>query len=374
MARPRDSNKALTDSRVYQKGARLYYFAPFPMRHPTTGKLARWHPVGSVSDGIRKAVALAEKIRDFNTGQKGPGDMPAHVEIWRAEAAAKREPRRPREPARAAMFDRRGAELDRIARAIGDAFRDFDVAQVEPVDVATFLDQWAGQRSAQTYKAGLSKFMTWAVRKGYRADNPTREVSTEPPKKRRRLITDREFLAIREALLIGLDGRPTASGPRVRALVDLCYLTLQRPTEARLLKWADVDTSDTGHVTFRPTKTEESTGGAVRFKMTPDIQAVLRVVAPAGRVRSMYVFTALDGQPYTASGLRSAWARACERAKVEDATLRDIRPKAVTDAKRAGYDLEELKVAAVHSDAAMTAHYDRSEDIPTTAVVMRLPV
>src|SRR5260363_329830 len=47
------------------------------------------------------------------------------------------------------------------------------------------------------------------------------------PKARDRYNTVAEYHRIRDALLIGADGRPTSSGAMVQCYIDLCYLLYQ---------------------------------------------------------------------------------------------------------------------------------------------------
>ena len=84
---------------------------------------------------------------------------------------------------------------------------------------------------------------------------------------------------------------------------------------------------------------------------------------------------ALDGSPYTMSGIRSAWKRAVARARssclkacetrgenpidtmLVGITIKDLRPKAFTDEEAAGYDIQELKTAAAHSSVTTIEGY-----------------
>ena len=68
------------------------------------------------------------------------------------------------------------------------------------------------------------------------------------------------------------------TGPMMQCFIDLCYLTAQRSTEIRNLRWtADPRDPDgcswvdraAGVIHFRPSKTEDSSGVSVDFKITP---------------------------------------------------------------------------------------------------------
>ncbi|MER2518588.1 MAG: tyrosine-type recombinase/integrase [Candidatus Accumulibacter phosphatis] len=250
------------------------------------------------------------------------------------------------------------------------AFADFDLAQVTPADVATFLDQWDGRRSAQAYRGHLSKFFAWSCRKGLLNANPAREVTVTTPKKRDVYMTDEQYKAIRDALLIGDDGRPTRTGVMVQCYMDLLYLLYQRGTEIRLLKWADV--RDDG-ILFKPAKTEHSSGAKVLVPIGDDVRSVLSRVRQAGKMRSLYVIHSEHGQPYTAHGIGSAFDKARSRAGLKGLTLSDLRSKAATDAKRLGHTDEQIKVALAHTDQATTRGYLRGRETPVSEVVMRLP-
>lgn len=263
-------------------------------------------------------------------------------------------------------------EHARLLEKAAAEFAEFEVADVRPADVSTSVKQlYAGRATAaRHYKARLSTFFRWAVERGLRADNPCREIWLKAPAPRDRYITDDELLDIRQALLTGEDGKPTRAGAIAQCFVDLCYLTAQRPTDIRKLLWSQVRADG---IAFKPTKTAGSSGAKVVVPLTAAIQEVLERARTFGKVRSIYVIHALDGSPYTMSGIRSAWVRACRRAEVKNATIKDLRPKALTDAERAGYRIEELKTAAAHSSVTTTEGYLKTYREPVSRVELRLP-
>lgn len=370
MSRKRLSSRSLALTRIYIKGRRFYYFSALPMLNPKTGKLAKWHSLCSVDDGELKARELAQSIAGGDFSVTGRGDFPSWISKYADSVLQVREAKRPRDAARLQLFKSRNKEIRRTCEFIALAFADFNVSQVLPVDVAQFVDQWAGRRAASYYLSRLSSFMSWAARRGLRADNPCRDVSVEKPVSRPRYLTHAEFVAVRNALAVGLDGRQNSSGAMLQCYVDLCYLLYQRTTEIRLLRWSDVEKS---HIHFKPTKTESSSGASVDVPVTAQIQAVLDRARSIGRIRSVYVIHNLRGSVYTASGLRTAWARACIRAGVVDATLKDIRAKALTDAKKAGFSIQQIQTGAVHTDEKQTGQYIKRRQVPVSEVVLTLP-
>jgi integrase len=58
---------------------------------------------------------------------------------------------------------------------------------------------------------------------------------------------------------------------------------------------------------------------------------------------------------------------------VDDATLKDIRAMAASDAKRAGYEEKQIQVGLAHTDVGMTEHYIRQRETPVSEVVLTLP-
>lgn len=370
MSRRRKTYRSLAESRIYAKRLRFYLFSAEPIVNPKTGKATKWHSLCLVAEGEHRARELARDILEHNRQGDQAGNMPRLVREFVAREVAARDATAPKDAPRRRMHDRATAELRRQGEAIAEAFTEFDVADVVPSDVAQFLDQWEGRRMAQVYRSRLLNFFKWTARRGLRADNPVREIGVEKPAKRQTYITDDQFWLIRDALAIGKDRRPTESGPVVQAYVDLCYLLYQRTTEIRLLRW-DAITAD--GIRFKPTKTERASGLSVLVPMSPAVRAVIDRLKGARPIASMYVISTRRGQPYNSGSLRTAWQRACERAGVEGVTLKDLRAKALTDAKKAGYKTEQLKVAAAHTSEEMTEGYIRQRETPVSEVVLSMP-
>lgn len=274
----------------------------------------------------------------------------------------------------------------------GNGFRNSDVEGVKPTHVSNWLKvKYADKLPMQrVMRAFLSGFFQWCIDTGKIDTNPCREVKLKKPKSRSVYITDDHFARIRTALLTYTyvvhkdtpkEKTITAkvqTGPMMQCFFDLCYLTAQRSTDVRALTWAQID-RDAGVIHFVPSKTEDSSGAAVDWPITPEIAAVLdrvRELDGVQRIGKLPVIHALDGKPYGATAVRSAWDRACERAGLTDAdyTVKDIRAKAATDAKRAGYDLDEIMAALAHTDAKTTEIYLKQRDVPLANLRLAVPV
>ena len=274
----------------------------------------------------------------------------------------------------------------------GNGFRNANVADIQPGDVNAWLKKkYEGKLSMQrVMRAFLSGFFQWCVDERKRTTNPCREVKLKKPKPSTIYLTDEHFAAIRGAMLTytyvvhkntpkekQITGRIN-TGPMMQCFVDLCYLTMQRSTEIRLLKWSQVD-RERGVIHFLPTKTADSSGIAVDIVITPEIAAVLdrvrEIDGAVQRIGDANVIHALDGSAYEPTALRSAWDRAAERVELHEKgyTVKMIRAKALTDALNAGYDIKALQEAAAHSDSKTTEIYIKQREVPVADVRLRIP-
>jgi integrase len=354
-------------SRVYMKGTSYYW-----VRTDN-----RWIRLSKVTDGdVKMFERLAAEKRAFEPIVAGRGNIPAIVGTYMEQKAM-------------SYAESFRDEWRRRGEGVRSYFRDWNIERVDASAVEDFLlNNWPERLSMQkAMKAWLSTFFSWAVRKKFVTVNPTREVKVKKPKKRNVYIPDEHFLRIREWLVkytyVLHEDTPdkrevtgsVPTGPMMQCFIDLCYLTCQRSTEIRLLRWEQVD-REAGVIHFVPTKTADSSGEAVDWPITPDIDAVLnraRLLAPT--FGQKYVIRDRRGQAKSDQACRDAWEGAMQRAGLADKpyTIKDIRAKAMTDAKRAGYDLEALQVAGAHTDRSTTEGYIKSREVPVSTVVLHLP-
>ena len=71
-----------------------------------------------------------------------------------------------------------------------------------------------------------------------------------------------------------------------------------------------------------------------------------------------WVFSTLKGQPYSYEAIKSAWARARERAGLANAHFHDLRAMALTDVDEVK-DIKAAQGMGGHSTQAQTADYIR---------------
>lgn len=371
MTRNRKSNPSLTGTRIFLRRGNYRYESLNPIINQKTGKLQKTHHLCTAKEGELKAREELRKLLGMIDQPKGQGDICAWLEKFELDYLAEREIKAPKDPARQKTWRKGTQNIKSAIGVISDKFADFDVNQVRGYDVAQFLARWKGRRSAQTYKTYLSLFFEWCISMHGLIDvNPAKQISVKPPKKRSVTMSDEQFHAIRDALLVDEDGKKIRNGEMVQCYMDLLYLLFQRGTDIRLMR---VDEIKPEGIAIIPTKTENSSGLGVMLPITTDIQRVLDRIKAISKMRSTFVIHTEHGQPYTASGLRSAFKRAAERAGVEGLTLKDIRSKAASDAKKSGASMEQLQVALAHTDQATTRDYIRGQELPVSTVAISLP-
>lgn len=355
---PRRKNDGLPP-RVYVRDG-SYYLVESLRECYTNGKpKQKWHRLTRVDEGkapMYKALAElnGESIENEPT-------FPAMMKKWLTVCLYGLSPNEQK-------------ETERKAGILMTAFAEFDITDVQPRHVQQFLhDNFlaAGKLPmARSYKGALSKFFRWAQLNNYRTENPCDPIRLKQPPKRDRYITDEEFNAIRTALLTGRDGNKTPSGEMVQCFIDLCYLTGQRSTEIRLMKWNQVDHE---FIHFKPTKTAASTGAKVNIPVTPAIAEVLERARKIGKVKGVFVIHQLNGSKYTDDGIRSAWDRACERVGVKNATIKDLRGKHATDALKSGYSIEQIQTSLAHGDTDTTRIYLKQIAAGESVIALELP-
>lgn len=366
MNRRRTNSRTLTGTRIFARSGKYYYFAPEPMLNPKTGKVATWHILCPIEDGELKArEALLALLGAAE--HKGKGDFCAWFDKWRTAISKKREDDAPKDPARKAIWDRGTKDLLSVFGVIENAFAEFDLVQIDPAACWEFLEPWDGRRSGQSYRGHLSKFFEWCCKRGLMSINPVLHISMTPPKRHDVYFTDEQYKAIHEALGQSDDKH---NGRMTQGYMDLLYLFYQRGTDVRLLRKDQISADG---ILFKPTKTERSSGAKVLVPVSEEAQKVIDWLKSITDARSIYLFHDRNGQPFTAQDAGKEFRKACRKAKISGVTLKDIRAKAATDAKRQGYSMEQIKDGLAHMDEATTKGYVRSREVPVSQIVLKLP-
>jgi integrase len=260
--------------------------------------------------------------------------------------------------------------------SIEAAFSQFpSPAEIEPVDIERFLDQWNGHPcSQQGYRSVLIRVFRRAVLRGDCKYNPAREIPAVAVKKRDRYVEDDELVQMLD--MAATRGRCIIAADRHALIWQLAYLTGQRLTDVRLLRKSDVSAT---HLRFQPTKTMKTTKASVDVPITADIRAVLDQAAAlklSPGIDSMYVIARRNGQPFSGPAVTCMWRRVRERCGLQDSNLlcRDLRSKALSDGEfKQGLEVAQLQKAGTHADAKMTRHYLRKRPTPESPLRLEMP-
>lgn len=260
-------------------------------------------------------------------------------------------------------------EHERLLDVFAADFAEYTVHQVTAVEVRRSISNLYGEKhaAAKSYKSRVSRFFRWAVEEaGLRADNPCREVWVKRPIPRKSPWTPALFWSVRELLT-----------PMHQCYHDLSFLLYQRTTDVRRLRRAQ---ATDGIIHFEPSKTIRLSGAAVDVPITPAIQAVLEraaAIAKEWEVVCPYVIHTRQGAPFTRSGIHSAYRRADMILHGKESMLhlnpKALLPFAMTEAKKRGYTLEQLRVGRAHTSIKTTEGYIQAHEVPVSQVMLELP-
>jgi len=291
-----------------------------------------------------------------------------------------------------------GSIADQVAHSLGQ----FTADEVDTPAVEEFLDFWNDRpRMRNEVRKITRQVFDWGVKRGRLRVNPADKADKAAVAKRAVYIPDEALAEVLAAMEREGGHRATHNGLMNRAFVELSYLTGQRGKDIRELRWSDLEQQ---RMPFQPTKTADSSGKRVAFVLTPEIQRVLdsvrafvaerneelrrraaeeaakrllgkRAKSVAAPVDSDYVIHRLDGKPFQQTGVRTAWRRALALTKYASSgyTLKDIRPKTLTDIHRATDDLVEVQKFAAHASITTTEGYMRDKVTPTVVSPLSVP-
>jgi integrase len=307
----------------------------------------KWHPLSREADGLPALYEALAKYEANPTPVLPPG-IQIHINGWLSDTLHE-----------ASAAEQK--EIKRMSDTIAHCFSQFQVIDITPKDIYAFVNEWVKEgklRTAQRYMSVLKKFFTWAIIQGLRSDNPASVISTKAPAPNRRYITDAEYTAIRAKCL-----------PMVQLFADLCYLTGQRSTDIRELQWSSINCQ---MIHFVPSKTEDSSGKSVDVPLTAPI---IDVLIQLDEMRlGKHVIHTRTGTVYTAHGIGTLWERARIEAGVDaGATIKALRAKHATDAKKLGYSEQEIQVSLAHTDAGTTRTYLKERVTDTSVVSLKVP-
>lgn len=233
-------------------------------------------------------------------------------------------------------------------------FQESKIDGITKQDIYKFLDTRKATISEKTgrlisgptvnrEKSFLSKLFKFAIRCGYINENLIAGIEGFTENRRDRYITDKEFNNIKEKV-----------SDDVRDILDALYHTAQRPGRIYNLKWKQIDL-DERSIVFENTS---------RNKRVPEMlwinDVLYEILMKRNRNRrtlSPYVFYKASLKPYSEFDVLKIWKKACKEAEISDCIPRDLRHKAITDMKKAGFNDSFVGNVAGHSDPRTTKRY-----------------
>lgn len=189
----------------------------------------------------------------------------------------------------------------------------------------------------------------WAMERDDDLTNPAEDVAFNETEVRPRYLEDHEFRAIW-----------TAAPRWMKTAMDVAYLTGMRPGDVLRLRWDTV-------AEWMKTRAQK-TGVKQAFELP---QALLDVLAEAKQrpILGLYVVATDKGRKISLRRWQTAFQDARKEAGVEDATPRDIRAKAGTDAEAQGEDYQAL---LGHTSRRMSDQYLKKKRTVIAPTLKRL--
>lgn len=307
--------------RLYKRGQRYYY-----VTHDR-----RWIPLGSDLNAAKRKWADMEclgtgsTVRElvwqyFDAKVNVPGASKATVKQYRSFA-------------------------NRIEREWGT----LAVDRLSRVQIVRFRDSGVSKGSANGIISYLRVMYRWAMERNDDLTNPADDVAFNDMPVRERYLDDAEFRAI------------WAAAPRwMRTAMDIAYLTGMRPGDVLRLRW-DMIGEKIG-------TRAEKTGVRQAFRLP---QALLDVLEDAKQrpILGLYVVANEKGRRIGLKRWQQTFKAIREQMGIEDATPRDIRAKAGTDAEAEGEDYQAL---LGHASRAMSDRYLKKKRTIVAPTLKRL--
>jgi integrase len=247
------------------------------------------------------------------------------------------------------LADRTQTDYKKHLKAIAAQFGDFPLGALDDRRCRdrflTWRDQMAekSKRGADYRLAVFARALSWAHGRGLVVCNPLER----PGRLYKADRNDAVWSSADEAAFM------ETAPEHLRLALQLGLWTGQRQGDLLKLTWSDYDGT---HIRLRQKKSKR--------RMLVPVGAPLRVLldqAKAKRRHAVTILTNTRGRPWTGSGFRCSWGKACAKAEVADVTFHDLRGTVVTRLAQAGCSVPEIATITGHSlrdvDAILDAHY-----------------
>lgn len=331
--------------KVTPKGKRVYilqYRARGRVRRYTIGSHGQWTPHqarqevarlrGEIARGQDPADAKITNRKAATVAQLCDRYLEEHVELHNKPSTAK---------------EFRRLVENRIKPSLG-AMKAKDVARHDVMRLHRSMRNTP--RQANLVLAVLSKIFSLAELWDLRPDNsnPSRLIKRYPENQRERFLSEDELGRLGAALSVA--ERDGSAHPSTIAALRLLALTGCRLSEVLKLKWEHVD-FDASALNLPDAKA----GGRVHPIGAPALSILADIPPVEG---SSWVLNGVkSGSHISVSAVEKAWKRLCERAKLSDCRIHDLRHTVGTYAGQTGANAFLVRDKLGHKTLAMTGRY-----------------
>lgn len=227
------------------------------------------------------------------------------------------------------------------------------LAALEPKHIVKFRDarEIDAPSHVRNEMACLSAALSFGVERGWLRANPALEVKRPGRKRRERLISDAEYLAVYQR-----------AHPSVKLAMTVALRTLALPDDILAMGPRNVIRSGERRILrFQRGKT----GVWVEIEIVGELAQIIDAHSAAKIVRPTFVHRE-DGGQYSTEGIGAMFRRACvgnalrplkASEQVRDFGLRDLRAKGATEMYRAGTPLRTLQYLLGHKSSKTTEIY-----------------
>jgi integrase len=244
-------------------------------------------------------------------------------------------------PEWAAMSGKTQVEWARYCRRVADVLGEFDVKLIEPKHIIALRDKWAATpAAANNLLRCLSTLMRWSVPRGWRPDNPCREV---PQFAAGEAYAPWPWEAI-EASKIELE----AGRIELWWAIALALYTGQRKGDVLAMRW---DAIHDGIIAVKQEKTQK--------RLAVPLHRDLREILTGIPKRAVTVLTSSEGRPW-GSGFNASW-RKHRPAAAEGLVFHGLRKSAVNTLLECGCSSAET-AAVTGQSLNMVEHYAKGVD------------
>ena len=241
---------------------------------------------------------------------------------------------------------------DFAIKAIETMFFDMPASKISAPGARTTFLEWRDEiaethpRKADLYRSVLKRILWFGLDREMIERHPLERVEKVSDGTRRDMIwTDEDIHTFRCGVLNPESKtkkdkwlKTPAPEPVVRAMM-LAIWTGQRQGDLLKLTWNAYD----GHSIYLR---QSKTGSHVRVKVSDELKSYLDSVKKSDAVT---ILTTGQGQPW-ATGFKSSWRKAVEKAGIEGKTFHDLRGTFVTLAYRNGASIKEIAEVSGHSE------------------------